>query len=56
MKCPHHKTETLHKSPWTPPDGIDPRMVKLVCSQCSDYWYKAPKFKLSRTYDTQRAN
>lgn len=44
MNCPTHKEFKLRQTKgWAPPDGYDPKMVRLSCILCADYWYKAPK-------------
>jgi hypothetical protein len=42
--CPIHKDRRLHKTAFYPPLGYDPKMIKLVCRMCSEYWYYAPRW------------
>jgi len=43
MHCPEHKTITMVRSKWTPPDGFDPLMTRFACIECLEYWFKAPR-------------
>jgi len=52
MNCPTHN-RILRRTKWTPPVGIDPRMHRFYCSQCTEYWYKAPKNGLKRWEEIQ---
>lgn len=51
--CPIHGRALKVRSKWVAPDGFDPKMKKLVCILCSDYWYKAPKHCLMRWDEVQ---
>lgn len=48
MRCPEHKNVKMVKANWQPYDGLDPKMVRLACIDCNDYWYKAPKKHMRR--------
>jgi len=51
--CPHHKKRLNISKQWRPPDGLDERMRRFSCVECSDYWYKAPKHCLMRSDEVQ---
>lgn len=52
--CPTHKNYHLNIClSWNPPNGLDPKMRRYVCSQCFDYWYKAPKHVHMRANEIQ---
>ena len=46
--CPIHEEKLSLSKQWKPPDGLDPKMLRYACMQCTEYWYKAPKRCLMR--------
>jgi hypothetical protein len=54
--CPSHHIKMNKSRGWRPPNGLDPKMIRLACPLCNDdYWYKAPKRTLMRRADVQAA-
>lgn len=51
--CPKHGNKLRICKGWQPPNGLDPKMVRLACLECVEYWYKAPKHCLMRSVDVQ---
>lgn len=51
--CPLHKGKLKKCPQWSPPEGLDPKMFRLACRQCVEYWYKAPRHCLMRKEDVQ---
>ena len=53
--CPIHKQKLKVSKGWRSPDGLDPKMRRLACLECTEYWYKAPKHCLMRADAVQIA-
>jgi hypothetical protein len=54
MRCPEHRKERLEVCKgWKPYEGLDPKMRRYTCIDCSEYWYKVPKHCLKRWEEVQ---
>jgi len=51
MRCPIHKANKMLKCKWEPPIGLDPKMTRHACLDCSFYWSKVPNVKPRRLED-----
>lgn len=55
MNCPTHPQCKLRKTKeWTPPEGLDPKMWRLCCSECVEYWYKIPAHCVMRWEEVEQ--